>query len=221
MDWRREDTGYAAAALGAFVVVGYLLAANFGLVPSPLPSGLLGAPAPVAALAAAEAPTDIVVLPPVAPRPVAPPVQTLQPPPAALVDRTAPAVSFTTPDGAAFGVTEAAVVSGSASDALSAIDRVVVTFTSEGGKPSSVPATLRCTDATHRSCTWSAKIPDVVGTYIVQATAFDRSGNSAKARPISVQTVNPGGVVGQVGGTVGRVPSALERAVTGLLGGLL
>jgi hypothetical protein len=220
MDWRREDTGYAAAALGALLVVGYLLAANFGLVPSPLPSGLVQAQADVSALAASEPPADIVVRPPAAPPPVAPPVEASQPP-ASVLDRTPPAVAFGTPDGATFGVTESAAVSGSASDELAGVAKVDVTFKPEGGTPSTVPATLRCTNATHRSCSWSAKIPGVAGTYVVEATAYDRSGNIGKAKPINVQTVNPGGVVGQVGGAVGRAPSVLEKAVSGLLSGLL
>jgi hypothetical protein len=34
--WKREDTGYAAAALFAALTVGYFVVANVGLLPSPL-----------------------------------------------------------------------------------------------------------------------------------------------------------------------------------------
>src|SRR4051812_36006183 len=39
MKWRREDYGYAAVTIGAVVLVGYVIAGNFGLVPSPLAAG--------------------------------------------------------------------------------------------------------------------------------------------------------------------------------------
>jgi hypothetical protein len=42
MDWRTEDSVYATASLMGIATVGYLVAANFGLVPSLGESGLLG-----------------------------------------------------------------------------------------------------------------------------------------------------------------------------------
>lgn len=220
MDWRREDTGYAAATVAVVAFVGYLLAANFGLVPSPLAPLLDGAPPAAAAVAA---PTDVRITTELPEPPPAPavdrPSATLPPATAGITDTAEPAVSTTTQDGTTFGVTDPAIVEGTADDAGSGIDEVLVAFLTSSGTQV-VPADLACSGSGRRTCTWTAEVPAVVASYTVTAQAVDATGNRAKARPIDITVVNTGGAVQQVGETVGRVPSALVGAVDGLLKGL-
>lgn len=221
MDWRREDTGYAAATVVVVAFVGYLLAANFGLVPSPLAPLLDGAPPAAASVAA---PPDVSVsteLP--APPPASPavdrPSATLPPASAGITDTAEPAVSTTTQDGTVFGIAEPATVEGRASDASSGVDEVLVTFLSSAGSQV-VPADVTCSGPGRRTCTWTAEVPSVLASYSVSAQAVDAAGNSAKTKPIDVTVVNTGRTVDQLGETAGRGPNALVGAVDGLLKGL-
>ena len=220
MDWRREDTGYAAATVAVVAFIGYLLAANFGLVPSPLARLLDGAPPAAAAVAA---PPDVSVTTDLPQPPPAPavdrPSATLPPATAGITDTAEPAVSITTPDGTAFGVSESPAVEGTTVDASSGIDEVLVTFVSSSGSRV-VPAAVTCSAPGRRMCAWKAEVPAILASYTVTAQATDAAGNRSKAEPIDITVVSTGGTVEQVGGTVGRVPDALVGAVDGLLEGL-
>jgi hypothetical protein len=221
VDWRREDTGYAAAAVGAVGFVVYLLAANFGLVPSPI-AGLGGAQAAEAAI---QIPPDVRVgsvgndLPPVAPATAQPMAEPVTPSPIAR-DELRPTLAFSTEDGASFGVTVPATIEGRAADASSGVDKVFVTFKSQG-QEWKVPAKVTCTDASRRNCTWTAEVPGVLADYDVSAKGTDRAGNEGSAKDIGVTVVNTGGVVKQVGETVARAPTAVTDAVGTLLSFLL
>ena len=219
MDWRREDTGYLAATVGIIGFVAYLIAANFGLVPSPLAPLIEGAAPAVAAI---QAPPDITIA-----------VSVPNPPPADVADRPSashppaiagatdsdrPVVRVSTSDGTQVGLTGSPTITGVASDAGSGIDEVLVTFESVGTKQV-VEANLSCGPEDH-SCTWTAKVPAVLATYAVTATASDKAGNVAKSGSIDVTVVNTGGAVEEVGETVGRLPNAVTGAVQGLLDGL-
>ncbi len=222
MDWRRDDTGYAAAALVAVGFAVYLVAANFGLVPPVL--GALGGATPAQA-AIAIAPdvfgegggsggTDLPTIP-AAPKPrVTPRPAVAIPTP--VPDTAHPVLAFSTPDGTALSVAEPATVEGKAADLHSGVDEVLVTFSS-GGNDYVVPAEVTCDDAARRTCTWVAKVPAVVADYSVSARATDRAGNVGDAAPIGLTVVNTGGVVEQIGETVQRVPSVLTSTIDTLL----
>jgi hypothetical protein len=219
VDWRREDSGYLAATVGIVGFVAYLIAANFGLVPSPL-APLIESGAP--AVAAIQAPPDIntsVSVPNPPPAMVADRPSASHPPAIAEVtDSDRPAVRVTTPDGTQVGLTAAPTVKGVATDAGTGIDDVVVTFQA-GGDREIVAADLTCGSA-RRSCTWTAKVPAVLASYTVTASATDGAGNVSKSSSIVVTVVNTGGVVEEVGGTVGRLPGAVTGAVQGIVQGL-
>jgi hypothetical protein len=216
VDWRREDSGYLAATVGIVGFVAYLIAANFGLVPSPLAPLADGAPPVVAAI---QAPPDIntaVSVPPPPPRPVVDRPSASHPPAIAEdADTDRPAVRVSTTDGTSIGLTESPVVQGVAADVGSGVDKVLVTFETATGKQV-VPADITC-DTSHDKCTWKAKVPAVLATYTVTAEAYDRAGNVARSAPIDMSVVNTGGAVEQVGETVGRLPGAVRGAVGGLL----
>ena len=220
MDWRREDSGYFAATVGIVGFVAYLIAANFGLVPSPLAPLIEGAPPAVAAIQAPPDITTSVFVPnPPPPAEVAVRPSASHPPATAEVtDGDRPAVRVSTADGAQVGLTAAPTVKGLASDAGAGVDKVLVTFQTVGSKQV-VQATLACGPERH-VCNWTAKIPAVLATYGVTATAYDEAGNVAKSGSIDVTVVNTGGTVEEVGETVGRLPGALTGAVEGLLEGL-
>jgi hypothetical protein len=211
----------ATVAVVAFV--GYLLAANFGLVPSPL-TPLLGGTAP--AIATISAPADVataVSIPEPPPAAVDRPPAIPPPASAGPTDTADPAVKLITEDGASFGVTEAAQVTGTATDTGSGVGDVTVVFKTASGT-SSVPAKVSCTDASRRACTWTATVPGVLANYVVSAKATDREGNVGSSKTIDITVVNAGGAVEQVGETVGRAPGAVAGAVGGLLdavGGLV
>jgi len=217
VDWRREDTGYAAAAVAIVGFVVYLLAANFGLVPSPLAPLADAAPAAVAAI---EAPPDVIAtsetIPPPPPTGAVHRASASHPPATAEVADTArPAVTVSTKDGTSIGLTAAPTVSGVAKDVGTGIDKVDVRFATDSGSQV-VPADITCS-SDHHSCTWTAKVPAVLASYKIAATAYDRAGNLASSTPIDMTVVNTGGTVEQLGKTVGRVPGI----VGGIAGALL
>lgn len=218
VDWRREDTGYAAATIVVVAFVGYLLAANFGLVPSPLAPLLDGAPPAAASVAAPRGVSTTTDLrqPPPAPA-VDHPVATLPPAAGGITDTAEPAVSTTTSDGTAFGVTEPAIVEGTAADTGSGVDQVRVTFQSSSGSKV-VQAAVACSGAPRRTCTWRAEVPAILASYTVTAEATDAAGNRGKAEPIDITVVNTGETVDQLGQTVERVPDELG-ALLDVLGG--
>jgi hypothetical protein len=216
VDWRREDSSYLAATVGIIGFVAYLIAANFGLVPSPLAPLADGAPPVVAAI---QAPPDIniaVSVPTPPPGPVVDRPSASHPPAIAEdADTDRPAVRVSTADGTSIGLTSSPVVQGVADDVGSGVEKVLVTFRTATGEQIA-PAKVTC-NASHTKCTWSAKVPAVLASYEVTAEAFDRAGNAMRSAPIDMSVVNTGGAVEQLGETVGRVPGALGGAVDGLL----
>jgi hypothetical protein len=93
--WKREDTGYAVAALLAAIAVGYFIVANFGLVPSPLPTSDVRSRPSVDVPAFGEPRVDA-ISPPVfsTPKPAGPSAGRT---PAVRPDRTPRPVPVTTP----------------------------------------------------------------------------------------------------------------------------
>lgn len=216
MDWRREDSGYLAATAGIVGFVAYLIAANFGLVPSPL-APLADGAAPV--VAAIQAPPDVstaVSVPTAPPGPdVVRPSASHPPAIAEVADTVRPAVRVSTPEGTKLGLTASPVVEGVAADVGSGVEKVIVTFTTADGKQT-VPADVTC-DAKRDRCTWTAKVPAVLASYEITATAYDRAGNLMKSSPVDMSVVNTGGAVEDLGTTLGRAPGA----VVGVVGKLL
>src|SRR5207302_9924765 len=116
-------------------------------------------------------------VPPVAtagrPLPAAPPTR-----PA--VDRTPPSATITTANGTQLSLTTPSTINGTATDTGSGVRSVTVTFTPTSGCAATTsPARVVCTNTSGRSCSWSAKVPAVVGQYTVTAKALDRSGNTS------------------------------------------
>jgi hypothetical protein len=207
VDWRRKDSTYAAATAVAAALVAYVVAGNFGLVPSPLLPPALGGATPVAVAPIGAAATGT---PGPSPSrgPSATPGRTSSPtavPTAAPPrDTIAPTGAFTTQDGVSVPVDQGATVSGTASDAGSGVRDVLVTFSMSAGTSTTRPADLNC-NASRSSCTWTAKIPATVGSYTITAQLRDRSGNKRNVGPINVTVVNAGGVVDDLLGNVGSL----------------
>jgi hypothetical protein len=205
------------AAVAVIGFVAYLIAANFGLVPSPLAplfraaapaiSVIQAPPAPSSGSDVKVPPPPAVVEPPAAPKPAASPDVT---------DTTKPAVAISTEDGMKMELVSAAHVEGTASDLGSGVEKVVVIFETASEKRV-VPADLNCAGG---KCTWKAKVPSALADYVVTAKAWDRAANEGTSKPISLMVVNTGDTVEQVGDTVSRVPGALVGVVTGLVDGL-
>jgi hypothetical protein len=213
--WRREDYGYAAAALAAAALLLYLVFGNFGLLPSPIAdaSPEIGTYA-IGSVDAISGVDDA----PISRVPEIPPTVSADPPPP-VPDRTAPKVGFTTDSGTRLGVADSAEVSGWATDAGSGIQAVAVTFATDTDS-TKVPAKLTCNAGAH-NCTWTARVPGVVGEYTVTASAADIAGNKVRSDAITVTVVNPGGPVGEVVGGVGKTVSNVPNTLTQVVGGLL
>jgi hypothetical protein len=206
--WRREDIGYAAAAAAAFALVVYLLAGNFGLVPSPLSSAISGDAPSLVDVAApltggsdgSESPDDTVGggrAPGPAPETPGLPV----PPsnrPGSTPDNGPPSVKITTADGTTYAPTDEPRVRGTAGDAASGIDEVLVTFASEADTQT-IQARVSCDDDSRRSCGWSVDASGLAGPYTVTAIARDRDGNKKNSTPIEVTILSAGGVIDEVG----------------------
>jgi hypothetical protein len=220
--WRREDSGYLAAAVAAAAVVVYIVIGNFGLLPFPF-AAPNAAPAIVDAIepvVGAAPGLDIEIPRVAAPRP-APGPSVIRGPLAS--DGASPAVSVSTAPGTSFGVAAPAVIEGLVEDVGSGVDTVLVTFTSTTGTESVVPAKVTCDDQARTNCTWRAEVPSAVAAgYSVTAEALDRAGNKASSDAVDVTVVNPAGTVEQVTDVVGRVPAVLDKlvgSIVGILGG--
>ncbi|MGQ0433342.1 MAG: M23 family metallopeptidase [Microthrixaceae bacterium] len=97
------------------------------------------------------------------------------------VDSVTPGAEVATPDGAVlinFAGVVKALVTGTATDDLSGLDRLTVEFIAEtpGGVSLTRSASLVCDDK-RLNCTWEVDAPTMAGQYTVQAKAFDRADN--------------------------------------------
>jgi hypothetical protein len=210
MTWRREDYGYAAATLAAVLFVAYLIAGNFGLVPSPLGLGRTdGLPqAEVAALALAN-PAGQRGLPVPA---VAPPVKHVARSDQSGTLPAAPSVVIDTKSGTQVTLTDKATVVGRTL-APAGVRNVKVSFMPSSGTPTTVLAFGKCTDTSVRACRWDAPVPALVGTYKVTAVVTDKAGRTTKSNSITVTVVNAGNVVSGAGQTVGNTVTGLTKVV--------
>ena len=215
MDWRREDYGYAMAAVAAVAFLVYLVVGNFGLVPSPLAPARAsaGPPAGIAPLAAPASGSLGGLVPGVAPVPPAPTIS--RPVPVLPSDIVPPDVAITTENGASIALGQPAVVAGVVTDAASNVEEVLVTFTGTSGGTSTATADISCDD--NNQCSWTAKIPALVAAYSVAAQATDAAGNIGHSEPIDIAVLNTGNTVQQVGDVVRRVPNLLENVIGQLL----
>ena len=224
VDWRREDTGYAVAAAAALAFLIYLLAANFGLVPSPL--------APLQASRSnvtiqSPALVDIPLIPKAAATVRTAVGHAIKPVTQHVIgDTTAPIVSILTKTGTQVSLAEPGLVQGVATDAGSGLDKVVVAFVN-GSQKTLVAASTTCGSGATKQCTWTAPVPGAIGGYSIVAQAVDKAGNIKQSAPIDLTVVNTGSTVKQVTDVVGRVPTVLDKTVGGvvntvgaLLGGL-
>jgi hypothetical protein len=215
MDWRREDYGYATAAVAAVAFLVYLVVGNFGLVPSPLAPARAsaGPPAGIAPLAAPASGSLGSLVPGVAPLP---PPTISRPVPVLPSDMVPPEVAITTENGASIALGQPAVVGGVVTDASSNIEEVVVTFTQPSGRSSMTTADISCDEK--NQCSWTAEIPAVVAAYSVTAQATDAAGNVGHSGTVDIAVLNAGNTVEQVGNVVRNVPDLLENVVQQLLG---
>jgi len=216
MNWRREDYGYATAAVAAVAFLVYLVVGNFGLVPTPLAPGRAsaGPPAGIAPLAAPATGSAEGLVPGVATAPAAPTVS--RPVPFLPADIVPPEVAITTENGASIALGQPAVVAGVVTDAASNIEGVLVSFTEPSGRTLTTSAEVSCDD--NNQCIWTAKIPALIAAYSVAAEATDTAGNVGYSESIDIAVLNTGNTVQQVGNVVRRVPSLLENVVGQLLG---
>jgi hypothetical protein len=216
MDWRHEDYGYATAAVAAVAFLVYLVVGNFGLVPTPLAPAraAAGPPAGIAPLPAPATGSVGSLVPGIAPMP--PVVPTIsRPVPVLPTDIVPPEVAITTNSGASIALGQPAVVAGVVTDAASNVEEVLVTFTQPSGRTSTAVAEISCDD--ENQCSWTAKIPALIGAYSVVAEATDGAGNVGHSESIDVAVLNTGNTVQQVGNVVSNVPSLLENVVGQLL----
>ena len=222
MHWERADSGYLGAALLAAALVVYFVAGNFGLVPSPLG----GRPAlndpSIVVPSFALRPLAVVPPVPAAPRHTAGHPRAAHSRVRGRADRTPPAVTITTPPGTHLALASNASVAGTAADDESGVRRVDVAFTDGSGLKHTKMAALSCGDTGEERCTWSADVPDVVGTYTVAAVASDRAANSSRAKPIVLSVIDlsraTGGAVGGTVRTTGSLIDLLAGALRTLLG---
>jgi hypothetical protein len=215
LEWRREDWGYAGGTIVAAVLVVYLVAGNFGLVRIPFtPPDVDGAPVRVPALAASSSSGSSV---PLVSEISSGPVKTPSSGPLVAKDTTAPTAAIESSEGATISVTQGSTVEGHAMDLGSGVGQVVAIFDDGSGDPMRVPGTLSCPNDEQLACSWTAPVPDVVGSYTVTAEVTDREGNVGLAESKDVTVVNLGKVVEDL--TDGLADTI--TAVGGLLGGLL
>lgn len=189
--WKREDMAYGAATTAAAGLLLFLVAGNFGLLPSPLtPLDLRDGPAVqiprVLALSAdaSEATND----PASSADGLIPSVGSRRSTPTPAVDDRAPSVTIEPPAMPVVVAGSQDVVMGSASDDVSGIARVVVTFVGIVGEMSSVSADLVCSSPLR--CTWSAGAPAAADSYEIRAKAFDRAGHSADSDTVTVTVIS-------------------------------
>jgi hypothetical protein len=211
LDWRREDSAYAAATLFAAALVGFLVAGTFGLVASPFGSAEIEQVPRVQTLAIRTQPLDATPIPITIPG-TTPSPTTL----AAPVDSSAPSTEFTSAGGTSFSVAEGSSVSGIARDVDSGIHQVLVTFDPEQGETTTGPADLACDDAARTRCSWSADVPPLVGDYTVTAHAVDRAGNVGEGASQQIAVVNICGPVEDLLGGDGGLVGGLGASVNSL-----
>jgi hypothetical protein len=185
---------YAGATLAAATFVAYLIAGSFGLVGVPF-GPLNSAPLPVtpAIASANETRAEVGVPPPSVSASITSPSTERH-----SADQSPPSADITSPGGAALSTTESSKVTGTANDDGSGVDKVIVVFDRGSGDVTSVPASVSCSDAHRRRCTWSAEVPDLAGDYEVTAQVTDRSGNASATEPTRLTAVNPGGTLDDV-----------------------
>jgi len=227
MTWRREDYGYAAAALAAVAFLAYVVAGNFGLVPSPLGRGHAEAlpQAEVAGLVisnpATARPLPIVDVAP----PTSAPTSPTTAPSASRTPLAAPSVYIDTPSGTKVGVMSNQTVVGRVA-APAGLTQVRVQYSSMSSGVTTAVATTHCASATN--CTWSAPVPQTAGSFKVIALGTDKTGRTALSNTITITVVNPPNVLGGVpgvgssggGSPVSGAASTLGEAVNSLLGAL-
>jgi hypothetical protein len=216
MTWRREDYGYAAATLAAVVFLAYLIAGNFGIVPSPLSIGrgdelpeaeiavlassqTLTRPVPVAQIAPAPAPK--------APKDATPTAKPLPAP---------PTVAISTKSGTQVSVQNPGSINGTATGPAGVL-KVEVSFAPSSGDPATVLSTLTCNAGKH-ACGWVAKIPSLAGGFRVTATVTDIFGRTSTSKPIDIMVLNPGNVIGGVTSTVDTVVQNAPQTIEQLAG---
>jgi hypothetical protein len=216
MEWRREDWGYAGGTIVAAALVAYLVAGNFGLVRIPFtPPDIDGPPVRVPALAASSSSgtSNGALLPEISVGPTDTPSGAR----ARAKDTTAPTATIESSGGTTISVTQGSTVEGDAMDLGSGVGQVVAIFDDGSGDSMRVPATLSCPNPEQLACSWTAPVPEVVGSYTVTAEVTDREGNVGLAESKDVTVVNLGKVVEDLtDGLAGAL-----TAVGGLLGGLL
>ncbi len=225
MTWRREDYGYAAATVAAVVFLAYLIAGNFGIVPSPLQIGRSDElPEPdVAVLAVAASNPKPIPIVPIAPAPKdnRKGRQDANRKPTPVYAR--PTATILTKSGTKVSLTDPGAINGTA-NAPAGIVKVVVSFLpSSGAAPIDVIAALKC-DAARHACSWVVPIPSLAGVFTVRATVTDTLGRNSASKPIDITVLNTGTVVGGVTNTLTAVvedaPQTLE-SVAGAVNNLV
>lgn len=202
MDWRRDDWGYAGGTVVAAGLVAFLVAGNFGLVRSPFTPAELD-PAPVQVPALVVGNRAFVTAPTPLPTHTALPRTPAQAPGASDLS---PPTGYINSVGTTVSVAQSSTISGVANDTASGVNEVLAIFDNGSGEPSRVPATVSCENSSRTSCTWTARVPDVIGNYTVVAQVTDRAGNVGVTDTQEFTAVNLG--------------KAVEDLTDGLLGTL-
>lgn len=194
LDWRREDWGYAGATMVAAVLIGYIVAGNFGLVRSPFsPAQIDGSSVEIPRLAASSQQAQDGI--PADPTSTGGGTPSVPAPTAPTRDLVPPTAHIDTPGGTSLSLTQGAEVSGSAADEGSGVDRVVVHFEPTVGTPTTVAAVVTCDGRARRSCTWTASVPDAAGSYTISARVTDIAGNAGMSGSKEITVVNVGGIL--------------------------
>ncbi len=95
------------------------------------------------------------------------------------VDLGDPAATINGAGGLMLTIGRGARLTGRASDALAGVRSLRVSYSPQLiGASTTVNATVTCSDASRRSCTWSATLPQTLGIYRATAVATDRASRS-------------------------------------------
>ena len=81
-------------------------------------------------------------------------------------------------------------VRGTASDDVSGLETVTVSF-ARGGNTTAEVAELVCTGFPPLRCSWSAAVPEDPGVYQVRVLGLDRAGNAAPEHQLAVEVIHP------------------------------
>ena len=211
-DWRREDTIYAAATAVAAAFIAFLVAGTFGLVQSPFGSATIARPPQLTTLAARAAAQSAEATPSGTAAPTTAPTATPDQP---VGDRSAPSATITSEPGASLSVTEGSTVTGAARDDSSGVRDVIVVFDDAQGQTTPVAAQVKCDDTKRTTCTWTAEVPSVAGSYTVTPHAVDRAGNVGQGQAQEITVVNVGGPVEDLLGGVGSLVGGLGATLLG------